>query len=1271
MGEADRQARILRYWRAVEYFSPPKVDATDWRRGIRNVDGARPLPWAGGAKPHESLRKKCRWQHTVYVGVFDLSKVREVLDATLRVADEEELDLDSRTGGQSALLSLTVNSDGLLIRDSVTLSSCAWAIGRTVNPGPASDSWLTGFDDAQKDILAMAFGIGDGRVPITEVASDAPSVLGRIAGTAARIALDTVTGGVSTALAGAISGAGPLITETLPDVVGAAADFAGDVWEVMTELSSQVDMSGSSEDTESDDGTAEAQEQAEAEDDAAEVPALGVKALDVKDLVALTRWVAEQLGVAEVLLPKIIRVKSYQVNERSADDAGSDEFLNSFYADDLERVAQAVESNAAGQALTDYLVDGARIDERQRVDVRGAPEQVLRSVAPSSMPAGRWPAKLAHTLTLSQQFAVNEIHRSLRDPRARGIFAVNGPPGTGKTTLLRDLIAAIVVDRAVVLARLESPGQAFGKQARKWRTGDSGSWENRLYPLIDELCGFEIVVASSNNGAVENITMEVPAADAVDTDEFPRAEYLSDQATLLMGKPAWGAVAARLGKRPYRSEFVERFWWGEGADLEEGEAGLKDLLTGFADYAAAGEQLDGIPTWEEAVAEFDEAMAEAARLAAERQHIADLLEREFDVDPELVRLRDAARDHDDYLDGLRSRRSIAAENVRHAEGARIAASTELAAARSRSSAADASVEDAAGAVRAAEVALREHDRQRPGFIKRVLSWGSKQEWEAEREPLMKGQDQADQSLAWAVGENDRVRAEVRIRQRAVDAATQTERSATGALRAVSRELDAAAADRIRTQDEIRRREEARRRDDQALAAAREWWPSTVPGSEWAASVDDRAAMEIREKSSPWMDEEFAAARTAVFTAALALHFAVLTSEPKRVRDNLASAMEIVRGRAPADLPPETVLDAWRLLFFVVPVISTTFASVSRMFATLGSEALGWLFIDEAGQATPQAAIGALWRSQRAVIVGDPRQLEPVNTLPWSGQRRLCTQFGVDAQWTPHGSSVQSIADRLNHFGTWLPDPDNRDELWVGSPLRVHRRCDRLMFEVSNSIAYDNLMVFGTAEPDEPDLLTRNTWLDVPAVPSGEKWNPVDGRYVVATLDLVRGRIRERMNAELIEFDGEPPGWAENEISMVAELNRRVAEAVFVVSPFVAVRDGLQKTVGDRLPREPKRLGTVHTTQGKESEIVILVLGTATDQRGSRVWASDTPNLLNVAITRAKRRLVIVGDYRNWSSHRNFRVLARYAGRGGDGLLTRVDAADWSTTARADWRRYEP
>ena len=83
--------------------------------------------------------------------------------------------------------------------------------------------------------------------------------------------------------------------------------------------------------------------------------------------------------------------------------------------------------------------------------------------SPDLIPPGRWVTATDRPLAFSQQFAVNRIMRDHGDGQP-GLFAVNGPPGTGKTTMLRDVVAAILVQRAIKLADLPSPEQAFTGQ---------------------------------------------------------------------------------------------------------------------------------------------------------------------------------------------------------------------------------------------------------------------------------------------------------------------------------------------------------------------------------------------------------------------------------------------------------------------------------------------------------------------------------------------------------------------------------------------------------------------------------------------------------------------------------------------------------------------------------------------------------------------------------------------------------------------------------------
>jgi superfamily I DNA and/or RNA helicase len=63
-------------------------------------------------------------------------------------------------------------------------------------------------------------------------------------------------------------------------------------------------------------------------------------------------------------------------------------------------------------------------------------------------------------------------------------------------------------------------------------------------------------------------------------------------------------------------------------------------------------------------------------------------------------------------------------------------------------------------------------------------------------------------------------------------------------------------------------------------------------------------------------------------------------------------------------------------------------------------------------------------------------------------------------------------------------------------------------------------------------------------------------------------------------------------------------------------------------------------QGKEADVVILVLGTdQTPGRRARDWVGASPNLLNVAVSRARRRLYVIGSYPEWHPAPNFGVFA--------------------------------
>jgi AAA domain len=397
----------------------------------------------------------------------------------------------------------------------------------------------------------------------------------------------------------------------------------------------------------------------------------------------------------------------------------------------------------------------------------------------------------------------------------------------------------------------------------------------------------------------------------------------------------------------------------------------------------------------------------------------------------------------------------------------------------------------------------------------------------------------------------------------------------------------------------REREECRK----IVSDYREQPGAALPDSKWLES------RETRELRAPWSDAEWNEARSELFLAALALQKAFLVHAARPMRESLDGAMEILSGNAPPDLSAEAALAAWQALFLLVPVVSTTFASVSRLFRPLGAEALGWLLVDEAGQATPQNVVGALWRSQRAVVVGDPLQLEPITTIPFEAEQAIRAHYGVEEEWLTGRGSVQSLADRLNRFGTTLPGVERRR--WVGAPLSVHRRCDRPMFDISNEIAYDGLMVEATnpalsqAFATTCPTLPQSKWIDVRSEVSDGHWIPAEGDQVDRILAHLSG----------IGFD---------------------FSQVMAIAPF---RDVARPLSGRTRTYPGLRAGTIHTAQGKEADIVILVLGSDPAREGARAWAAERPNLLNVAVSRARRRLYVIGSRERWMRQRYFDVLA--------------------------------
>ncbi|MBJ7987568.1 hypothetical protein JDS94_26490 [Bacillus cereus] len=101
------------------------------------------------------------------------------------------------------------------------------------------------------------------------------------------------------------------------------------------------------------------------------------------------------------------------------------------------------------------------------------------------------------------------------------------------------------------------------------------------------------------------------------------------------------------------------------------------------------------------------------------------------------------------------------------------------------------------------------------------------------------------------------------------------------------------------------------------------------------------------------------------------------------------------------------------------------------------------------------------------------------------------------------------------------------------------------------------------------------------------------------------------------------------------------EKCYIISPFVSVVNSLRLSKPKEEEYKHIDIGTVHTFQGKEAPLVIFVFGVDDQTNGPLKWASSTPNLLNVAASRAKNYFVVIGNSKIWGDLEYFNVAHNY------------------------------
>lgn len=259
---------------------------------------------------------------------------------------------------------------------------------------------------------------------------------------------------------------------------------------------------------------------------------------------------------------------------------------------------------------------------------------------------------------------------------------------------------------------------------------------------------------------------------------------------------------------------------------------------------------------------------------------------------------------------------------------------------------------------------------------------------------------------------------------------------------------------------------------------------------------------------------------------------------------------------------------------VFPIIATTCISAHR----LGSPEpmFDMVIMDEASQCNTAVSLVPILRGNSLMLVGDPQQLSPVILLDELTGERLRKRYCVSEEYDYRKNSIYKV---------YLSCDAVSDEIL----LHNHYRCHPRIIEFNNRKYYNSRLHIRTVS-QEPSPL--------------------------AYLDMQDARSDMKNTA---------PAEARAIARYAADHRDR---SIGVITPFVNQKQLIEQELGKRGITDVT-CGTVHAFQGDEKD-VILFSTAITDQTQVRTyeWLKNNKELINVATSRARDRLVVLGSQKN-------------------------------------------
>lgn len=259
-------------------------------------------------------------------------------------------------------------------------------------------------------------------------------------------------------------------------------------------------------------------------------------------------------------------------------------------------------------------------------------------------------------------------------------------------------------------------------------------------------------------------------------------------------------------------------------------------------------------------------------------------------------------------------------------------------------------------------------------------------------------------------------------------------------------------------------------------------------------------------------------------------------------------------------------------------------------------------IDEASQSDIPSAIPILFRAKRAAVVGDPNQLTHTSKISAAKETLLRKRVGL--------TRFEDL--KYSYTDTSLYDLFTQSSQIKPTFLSYTYRSVDSIAEYSNTTFYDGRLRVAT---DSSKLKTPT------GSPTGIHWTNIDGE---------------------VKSAGGGGCYCTEEVEAVVTLIEAIVKdnnfqgTLGIVTPFRQQANRIQDAIYqyglhfEDLERVRLHVDTSHGFQGDEKDVMIFSLCAGPNMpRGSRAFLRETGNLFNVAVSRARAVLHVVGN-RPWS-----------------------------------------